>query len=330
MKLLKVEDGKREVDNFYLISDFADYAGSSNITRDIVNSTVSLISNTKIERAFSYEEFVVEIKKQNWGQYKPNDYNECYVGATSGIYGIKDDAQGEHPYWRLLRQDGYIQVYCSDDGKLWNNLGGDIITEAIVKQGFQKRGDSPFVLERYTVYKRAIITLLNFPENTLAILQDEEGNEVRRRLFDADLKCEMYIDNCMKGKFIFTNPIGGIVFTSPLMDLQFGDTYILSPYELEVIYHNQAVINPTMLDSLCEAITLKNVSSTSETYKNLTISTKDESEDLIQLSFNGTDFSDTLAISELKPEQEVVIYVRIYKSIDNHNFQVRDFQLVVE
>lgn len=60
MKLLKIEDGKREVDNFYLFSDFAEYAGNSNVTRDIENKTVSLISNNKIERAFCMKNLLLK------------------------------------------------------------------------------------------------------------------------------------------------------------------------------------------------------------------------------------------------------------------------------
>lgn len=330
MILLKVEDGKREVDNFYLTSSFSDYAGSSTVTRDPVLNTVSLISNDKIERDFPYEEFVVEVKKQNWGMFKPGDFNLCYIGTANDKWGIKDDTQGEHPYWKLLREDGYIQVYSSEDGKQWENLGGVKITEAITNQGFQKNGDSPFVLEDYRVYKRSYITILNFPQNTIAVLQDENGNEIRRRTFDENLQCELFLDYCMKGQLVFLDPLNNVIYTSSLIDLQYGDIYILSPYELEIIYHNKPVASPTMLDSLSEAITIKNVSSTNETYSNLTISTKDKSEDLIQLSYDGNTFTDTLALPEIKPEQEVIVYVNIYKSIDNHNFQVRDFQLIIE
>lgn len=330
MILLKIEDGKREVDNFYLSSSFSDYAGSSTVTRDPVQNTVSLISNDKIERLFPYEEFVVEVKKQNWGTYNPKDFNECYIGTVNNRCGIIDDTQGEHPYWKLLREDGYIQVYSSEDGKQWENIGGDKIEEVIASQGFQKNGDKPFVLESYKVYKRSYITLLNFPQNTIAVLKDELGNEIRRRIFDENLQCEIFLDSCMKGQLVFLDPSNNVIYTSFIIDLQYGDIYILSPYELEIIYHNSPVSSPTMLDSLSEAITIKNISSTNETYSNLTISTKDESEDIIQLSFDGKTFTDTLSLPEIKPEQEIIVYVNIYKSINNHNFQVRDFQLILE
>lgn len=328
MKLLKVEDGKREVDNFYLFSDFSEYAGSSNVTKDIVNKTVSLISNSKIERSFPHEEFVIEVKKQNWGRYEPNDYSKFYIGTLSGIWGIKDDVQEEHSHWKLLRQDGYIQAYSSEDGIMWTNIGGALITEPILNQGFTKKSDMALVLESYKVYKRSFVTLLNFPENTIAILQDELGNEIRRRVFDSDLKSEVFLDSCMRGKFIFTDPMDNTIYSSEIMDLQYGDTYILSPYELEVRYHGQPVAIPTMLDSLSETLSIKNISS--ESYYNLNVTTKDNSEDLIQLSFDGNTFLDTLNIPEIEPEQEIILYVRIYKSIDNHNFQVRDFQLIIE
>lgn len=328
MKLLKIEDGKREIDNFYLFSDFTDFAGSTHVTKDVINKTVSIIDNTKIERAFPLQEFVIELKKQNMINYLPNDYCCCYVGTSKGIYGVKDNIEGENPYWKIIMTEGYIQCYSSIDGQSWNNLSGTSISETITKQGFQKRNIKSFVLENYAVYKSPYITVQNFPEGTIVELQNESGDKLKERLFNKDMECKIFLDGLMKGRLVFKTPGGNEIYRTGIEDLQYGDVYILSPYELEIVYKGSIVSdNPTMLDSLLEKVVIKNVSG--GIYTGLNISTADNSDDLIQLSLDNITYTDTIKI-DINPSEEKELYIKIYKSINNHNFAVRDFQLNIE
>jgi hypothetical protein len=330
MKLLKVEDGRIEFDNFYFYSDLADYAGSSVVTKDVTNGTVSLISNTSLERKFTYDSCVIDIQKENWGAYDRYEYTECYVGTTKGIYGIKDDIQGENEYWRLLLADGYIQVYCSPDGVTWNNKGGAHIPDPIISQGFRKMGSKSFTLKRYTVYKSAYVTIQNFPEGSIAILKDLTGNEIKRRLFDSSMQVQIILDNNnFQGQLEFTDPNGNLLYETEPMTLQFGDTYVLSPYDIEIIYKGVMVTIPTMLDSLCEMVSIKNIS-TADIYTNLNIYTTTTTHDLIQLSFDGVTFQDRLTLTQLKPGESIDVIIRVTRSVDSSGFMVRSFQILIE
>ncbi|PJI07031.1 MULTISPECIES: hypothetical protein [Clostridium] len=327
MKLLKIEDGKID-GNFYLTSDFTDFLGSANVKRDTVNNTVSLISNTNIERKFNFDEFVIEIKKQNWGEYEDNDFNECYVGTDNGIYGIIDDKDGEESYWKLLVQEGYIQVYSSDDGISWTNCNGVKLPDKITRQGFKKQGAKDFVLQDYNVYKNPYVTIFNFPKGTTAVLQDKDGNEIKREIFDDSMQVQIYLDSCMQGKLSFLDSSKVVIYTTDIINLQYGDVYCFSKYDLEVIYKGKVVSNPEMLDSLYEKISITNIGSSA--YSDIKVGIDNYGNDLIQLSLDKAIFLDTITINNIQPNESIDIYIKITKLIDNYNYTARNFQLIIE
>lgn len=332
MRLIKIEDGRSEVGNFYLSSDMSNYAGDSNVTRDVIGKTVTLVSNNKIERKFDLQQFVIVVKKEPWGvdNYLAGENAVCYIGTAKANYGIKDDSTDESSYWKLILQDNHLQSYGSKDGQLWTNVGGVQLLDTIISQGFRKNSSTKdLVLQDYAIYKRAYVTLLNFPEKTIAVLQDKNGNEVRSALFDENMEAQIFLDYCMKGKFVFLNADNNVIYTSDLFNLQYGDKFILSPYELEVIYKGTIVEVPTMLDSLYEKVSIKNLSNT-DTYYNLKVSIESNTNDLIQLSSDGAAFMDTLTLLMLVPGQQIDLFIRIYRSVDTNDFQVRNFQLNIE
>ena len=82
----------------------------------------------------------------------------------------------------------------------------------------------------------------------------------------------------MQGKLVFldVNDNSNILYASEVLSLRYGDVYILSPYELEIIYKGIVINNETaLLDGLSEKVTIENVDSGSQTYTNLYINTKD-------------------------------------------------------
>lgn len=91
MKFIKVSSGLLEVDNFFLVFFFFDFVGSVKIFRDILIGIFKLIFNDKIERVFSYSNFVIEVKKENYLILSFIDYYRIYVGNDDDIYGIYDD-----------------------------------------------------------------------------------------------------------------------------------------------------------------------------------------------------------------------------------------------
>lgn len=327
MKLIKVKDGLLEAENFFLVSPFSDFAGSNNVTRDISTGKLQLISDNKIEREIPYTSFVIEMKKENWGTLGGNDYCSCYIGNNDCIYGVRDDTSGQNIYWKLTYVDGYVQAYASNDKINWTNLGGTNIPEGVINQGFIKNSSNNFVLDDYRVYDNPYITIQNFPEGTIAILQGENGNELKRRVFDSNMQVQIYLDSLMSGKLVFLDTNNNVLYSSDIIDFKYGDIYVFSSYELEIIYKGIVVLEETMLDSLCESISIKNIDIKS--YSNLIIGTQDNSGNTVTLSLDGINFYNTLPISNIDPSQQIDIYVQITRN-NNHGFQVGNFQLTVD
>ncbi|MBV4450621.1 hypothetical protein KM792_13295 [Clostridium tyrobutyricum] len=329
MKLIKVKDGLLEVENFFLTSSFSDFAGSANVSRDINTGKVKLISNSKIERNFNYNEFVIEIEKENFDFMGEDDYFILYLGNSDYTFGIRDKKLAEqHKFLKILKQDNYIQVYVSDDGINYINIGGMNFTDPIAKQGFEKYCDEDFILDNYKVYANPYLTVQNFPENTVCELYDVNDNLLKTRVFDSNMECRVFLDSNIKGYFVFKDTDGNELYRSDLLDLRYGDVYVFSKYELEIIYNGLVVTNtsPGILKDLEESITIKNVDTTD--YIGLNIGIQTSSNDLIQLSLDGETYSDTVTLNLVQGKSKD-IFVKIIKNAENHDFSVRDFQLVI-
>ncbi|EQB3101449.1 hypothetical protein ACYIU4_002812 [Clostridium botulinum] len=330
MKLIKVKDGLLEVENFFLASSFSDFAGESNVTRDIKTGKLKLISNNKIERRFDYNEFVIELEKENFKDMDDYDYSMIYLGNNEYTFGIKDEElENQNRYWKILKQDNYIQAYSSNDGVNYKNIGGMKFDEVITKQGFMKYSDEDFILNNYKVYKNPYVTIQNFPKNTICELYDLQGNLLKTRIFDERLECKVFIDGNIIGYFIFKDEENNEIYTTNHLSLKYGDVYVCSPYNFEIIYHGNVVTNtnPALLQDLEELITIKNIGD--KAYTNIKIGTQTNSNDLIQLSYDSENYLDYLTIDSIKQGESKDVFVRIIKNAENHNFNVRDFQLVI-
>jgi hypothetical protein len=143
------------------------------------------------------------------------------------------------------------------------------------------------------------------------------------------MECKVFIDSNMSGYFIFKDRDGKVIYTSDVLQLQYGDMWVFSPYNFEIIYHGNVVTNvsPAMLQDLEELITIKNIGD--KDHNNIKIGTETPSNDLIQLSFDGINYADSLTIDSIKQRESKGIYVKITKNVENHNFAVRDFHLVI-
>ena len=201
--------------------------------------------------------------------------------------------------------------------------------EPLTKQGFMKYSNKDFILNNYKVYVNPYVTIQNFPENTLCELYDLDNKLIKTKLFNSDMECKVFIDSNMSGYFIFKDRDGKVIYTSDVLQLQYGDMWVFSPYNFEIIYHGNVVTNvsPAMLQDLEELITIKNIGD--KDHNNIKIGTETPSNDLIQLSFDGINYADSLTIDSIKQRESKGIYVKITKNVENHNFAVRDFHLVI-
>lgn len=330
MKLLKVKDGLLEVDNFYLTSFFSDFAGSANIVRDIKTKQLKLISNTQIQRKFTYDEFLIEFEKENFKTMNDDEYCTLYLGNSTSKFGIRETKINEqNKFWKILKSDNHIQAYASKDGLNYKNIGGMEFLETLTHQGFEKNSSEDLILKNYMVYCNAYVTLQNAPEGSIVEFYNNKNELIMTRKFNENMECKVFLDSKIKGYFIFKDINNIEYYKTELIDLSYGDVYVLSPYNFEIIYHGSIVTNtnPALLQDLEELISIKNVDI--KKYKNIKIGTETSTNDLIELSWDGLNYKKTLTIDSINPEEIKNLFVRITKNAENHNFNIRDFQLVI-
>lgn len=330
MKLIKVKDGLLEAENFFLVSSFGDFAGEANVSRDISTGKLKIISNNKIERKFNYEEFVIEVEKENVIGMEEDDYSMLYLGNDNYTFGIKDkDLNQQNKYWKILRQENYVQAYSSSDGVNYTNLGGMKFSEPLSKQGFMKISKEDFKINKYKVYDNPYVTIQNFSDKTKCELYNKADNLLKTRVFNSEMECKVFLDsNDLEGYFIFKDSKDSIIYKTEHITLGYGDVWVFSPYNLEILYLGNVVtdINPALLQDLDELITIKNIGD--KDYAGIVIGTQTSSNDLVQLSVDGISYTDKITM-DIKKGEEKSLYVKITKNADNHNFNVRDFQLVI-
>jgi hypothetical protein len=334
MQLLKVKNGLLEKDNFYMTSSFEDFLGTSTTHRD--GDSFFIDGSETIERMFPYQNFLLEVKKENWNPIDDNDRIAVYVSDTVDQFGIVENGEGSEqtPYLRIVVIDGYIQTYASLDGVDWENIGGaDLYGKTIVKQGFKKDSPKPFRMLDYHVYSSPYLTVQNFPEGYKAELYDTTDTLIKERLFDNNSECQIFLDYNLKGYFKIYDLNETEVYTSAPMDFSQGDVFVACEFELELIY-KEAVLPKDEVTEMGtygsgQRVTLHNISTT-QTYTDLTISTEIEGNDIIELSFDNITYSPTLNVSSLAPDGEVDIYVMITRGDGTSSFVTREFMFKVE
>lgn len=330
MNILKVKDGLLEAENFFLASSFSNFAGSANISRDIKKGLVYLNSNDKLERKFNYQQCVIEVKKQKSNKLNNDDNEIMYVGTNTAIYGIKDDKNGESNYWKICVDDGYVQVYSSHNGYDWTNLSGKKIYGLLTRQGFKKEHTNPLIIEKYSIYSSPYITLYNMPSETKVQFFNEKNIKLEESAFNEDMEAKIWLNYNIKGYFRFSDITNKEIFTTKLMDLKYGDIYMMSKYDLQVIYKNKVVDQDkySLLNDLCESIIIKN--NDNKTYKKIFVGIDTKSDDLIELSFDGVNFKDSLTIEQLQPNEGKEVVIRITRNNRKSNLNIRDFNLIFE
>ncbi len=201
--------------------------------------------------------------------------------------------------------------------------------EVITKQGFMKYSSEDFILNKYNIYASPYVTLQNAPEGSILEFYNNNDRLILTGKFNTDMEYKIFLDGITEGYFIFKDIEGKEFYKSDIINLSYGDIYILSPYSFEITYHGNIITNtnPALLQDLEELISIENIGNTE--YKNIVIGTETSNNDLIQLSFDGENYFDNLTIDNIKQGDSKNIFVKIIKNLDNHNFNVRNFQLVI-
>jgi hypothetical protein len=331
MKLVKMKSGLLEYDNFYLTSDFGDFLGTDGSNRD--GETLEITTTERIERRFDYQSFLVQIEKEDWTDMLEEDRSIFYVSDGVDEYGLVEVyEEDQNAFQKLIMSEGFLQCYSSKDGKEWENEGGiDFKGRTVSKQGFRKSGLKTYKLKDYAVYSEAHVTVQNFPEGYKAVLKDSNGSVIRERLFGGDMQSKVFLDNNMRGSIEVYDADNTLVLSTGVTELNFGDVFIMSDYELELLYRGQPVEQEdTTQIAMNEIVTIKNVS-TSETYSNLTVLAEIDSNDIVEFSLDGINYGTSATIATLAPGEAVDLYISISRGEGNEGtFTYKDFLLKIE
>lgn len=315
MKLVKIEDGLLEQENFLINSPVFDFINGMYV---VENNNFKLHKGT-VERAFNYKEFVIEIEKD----ISLNSTQRIYVANENIKAGIEEVIGEERfPYWKILCSDNYVQTYRSNDKRTWENIGGFNVP-GIIRQGFEVAGDEHLTVKSYKVFKRPYLTIQNFNPGTIVKLLKPTG-EIIERTFTNEGIAELFIDIEVTGRLQFYEA-GDLIGETGFIQFKPGDIFLNTLYDLEVSYKENVLETDksTHLNSLNESIFIKNLSI--DNYSNMILSIEDFNDELVEVSLDNITFSKELTIN-LNSEEIKEIFIRITKANTN-KFNIKEFSL---
>ena len=322
MQLVKVKDGLLELENFLTTSPIEDFLGNGEYHR---TPDKFILQKGEIERKIKYDELLIVVEKEP-AVLGPDDRFEFFLSDGKNKSGIEESYNTEYAkYWKLIYNDGYIQGYKSNDSKIWSNVGG-IRSDKPIYQGFRADGKE-LTINNYQVHRGPYITIQNFYPGTLAKLIDTEGNLVKERLFDGNNECNIFLDYPMSGMLEFYDPVGELIYKSKPIFFNYGDIFMFSKYNLQLFYKGQLLTHKTTtLCSLLESLILKNNSD--EVYENINIKINNLNNDIVEIGLNTGEFHEEIAIDEIKPGEEIELYIKITKDKAEY-FTMNDFTLEI-
>jgi len=325
MVLRKLTNGLIEFDNFFTTSQANDFLGGGSYI--IRNGNFVLTSGT-IERNLTLDEFVLVIEQS----YSPleKEYSSFYVRQNKDEkIEIVSEVGNDKNFFKIIKHDNFIQTYESDETLAWSNIGG-MDVQFITHQGFKIKGDTPFELIKYKLYRSPYLKLYNFPKEYKAILLDENNNIVSERLFNENLTCEIFLDNVGLYTIRIENIENQVIFTSDLIQLAMGDEFMFSDLQLDVIY-KENILNheTTMFSYKNDKLIVHNTSN--ETYYSLILHTDKpiQNSDKIELSFDNKEFANEITIGEIKADEQIEFYVYITKD-RSINGRVKEFSILID
>jgi len=309
MALRKLSSGLVERENFFTSSYAADFLGNNKI--HFQNNRL-ILEEGVIERKFQRNEFLIEIEEAYMPLNLRGRASFFVRDSKGGKYGITEEyssPEDVHHYWRLTAYDGYVQAYKSLDGKIWENIGGDNFEGEILQQGFEVRGENAFKLSSYKVYSSPYFKIYNYPEEYRAVLFEGE-TQVSESYFDEKGCAQIFMDYCFEGVIKIYDEENELIVESDLIPLHYGDEYLCSDYDLDLIYKSKVLDYKTTKFFINKDImTLRN--NGDEVYENLilVVNKPESNSDNISLSLDNAFFSDYITINALGANESIDFWV---------------------
>lgn len=326
MLFIKVKHGLLEEENFYLTSSASDFLGEGTWSR--TDTDFKLFSG-EIKRKLPYKDgFVIDVKKKTSDINIDTEYT-MFIENDNAKFGLKEIKGDETAqYWRIIYHNGFIQTYSSQDGEIWLNKGGcNIEFEGDLFQGFEVKGGKELVITNYNIYNSPYLKLQNFPLNTVAQIYNSDNTIVKERVFDDKYECDIFLDKKINGyiKIFSDSTLNTLLFTSSIRDFFQGDVFLFSNENIQLIYKNKVLdYEVTNIESYKECLIVKN--SSDIVANDIHIEVINNSE-IIEISFDDTNYSKVICLDELNPQQEIKLYIKIVKDNNFQNFKTQQFDI---
>ena len=333
MKLIKMEDGLLELENYFLTTPIGDFLGNFICSRDQDSITLKY---GHLERCLRYNNFVIVVQKD----YKELANNECFKFYTrkdnqiSGLIELSGDSDTYKPitHWKLIKYDNFIQGYVSSDDKQWINKGGGEVKHLDDVQGFFIEGKQELKITDYKIYRSPYLTIYNVQQGQKIVLLDKNFNVITEKFVDNDYGVDIYMDNVVLGYIKIQDKNNNDILVTPLQTFQYGDIFMCLEHELELYYKGELLDHkPTKLNTRYESVILRNAS-TDKTYTQIQLSVVQNTDntDNIALSLNNNDFNKTIVVDRLLPLENQEIYIKIIKDKNKPNYGIRNFSIEID
>lgn len=332
MELRKIEDGKIEINNYFVETPIGDFLGDFRASKS--NGEFRLFEG-RVERPFSYEDFVILVKKKPKRLISGQEL-QMYTRVGGRVYGLSESGDVEqeetNSYWKLISYDGFVQGYMKDENDKWHNMGGADIAGEVEFQGFRATGGAELIIEDYEVYSSPYIYIFDVPQNYSAVVLDIEGNVVyEKRHSGLTGMIKLYVDDPKNGGIVLYNEEGLEVTRTELIDLKYGDKFLLSGHNLVMKYKGRVLDhNPTRLNDRVDIVELANLSE-SNIEERILITVDNQNDDEVYISFDGESYASELKLPKLEPLEHKDIYIKIVREIGTNNpFLMRKFSLEID
>lgn len=326
MYFVKTDKGILEQENFFSTCSFNDLLGNGEFNRIDGNFKLSF---GNVKRHFNYNEFMLDVKFKIEHDNE-DDISSIFVESTDGKkYGINVDGLTNEITCRILKFDGFIQTYISDDQITWNNIGGTENKSDIILQGFETKGT--VIVTEYVLYANPFLTVNNISPNFTVRLLKEDDTLICERKTDPNYKVMLPIYSNIFGKIIVLDELDDVVFESAITAFAPGDIFLLIADNIKLIYKGrflEHVEETTKINSLFEKIAVKNCSNSVSNNINLYLNALN-SEDDIEMSLDNETYSKHLIIDSLEVDEEKEIYIKVTIKSNNEKFLTGYFNIEI-
>lgn len=332
MKLKKVEDGLIEHNNYFIETPIGDLLGDF---RGSKTGNTFILYEGRVERPFPHNDFVIIVKKDP-KPLTPANQLKLYTRSKDKVYGLletgKVDNYETNSEWKLVRHEDFIQGYIKNQDQEWVNMGGADVSSDTEFQGFSVEGDTELIMRSYEVYSSPYISLYNVPLDYSAEAFDKDGNSIfEKRYASEEGVIELYVTDVQEGKIILYNTDGTRAYETAIMNLKYGDRFMLVDHDLELRYKGRVLDHhPTFLGQRKELVYLVNTSDRRAYEKTLVSVYNPDGRDEITISLDNVEFSDKVKIPLMRPNHTQDIFVNIKREESKPNdYRQRKFALEI-